>query len=542
MMPTEKRTGLASLLSAIVDGRADDVEMERLDALLTDDDDAQSYYLHYLAVHADLEKGGEPSAAAQPHPVRHTTPARKWATVALATAACALIGLALVFWFQNPENQNTEQPIAIEAPFEVIAVVGNVDGAVWDFLGQAPETGVQLGRGEIRLEKGRVRLDFNAGEKVTVEAPAVFELVDHKRLSLKLGNLVASVAPQGKGFTVILPNGAVVDLGTEFAVSVGADGKDRVKVLKGAVKASSTNSQGHTSWEKVLIQGDEYSIVAGAPLVRERASNEYPLPLPTSITQLSLDAAYARAVIASNPIGFWRFDEVDHLGRIRNETGRVSLQLMGMAGIQGSGQGGFLVPSQGGQAGFAISSEGFLGLNTARGCSIEFWMFSDSVEWQALAALMLDGPRPEGLLPKHARHSPHLLLVERAGTSGSNQDHVHPNFAMRGLSRSPAGYQGGVNAYSEAAYLIHRWHHIVVVKASERFQIYVDGELSGESQPADIFDEERYSLLLGRLHPLANSVDSRPLSGAIDELALYRHALEQEEIRRHYQASQRDAE
>ena len=413
---------------------------------------------------------------------------------------------------------------------------------MWGFEDSGPEPGVKLGRGEVRLEQGRVRLDFNAGERVTVEGPATFELVAGDRISLKSGSLVASVAPQGRGFTVIMPNGAIIDLGTEFAASVGPDGENRVKVLKGAVMASSTNGQGHTSWEKVLVGGDEFSIIKGAPLAREAPRNEYPEPLTTAIQPLRLSNSYAQVAMDSNPVGYWRCDAVDALGSVKDETGTVPLALGRVAEIQESVEcgDGFLVPAPLGRRGFAVSSDSFGGLNTPNGCSLEFWAHSDSVGWQTLGGLILDGPRPANLLPKHARHSPHLILVERAGASGTKQHHVHPNFAVRSLYRTPAVYRGGVNTYSSTSHLIHGWHHIIVVNSQGSFRIYVDGEISGESQAPEIFDAERYHLLLGRLYILDDEIDARPWSGAIDEVALYDHALSAEEIREHHRAASRE--
>ena len=100
------------------------------------------------------------------------------------------------------------------------------------------------------------------------------------------------------------------------------------------------------------------------------------------------------------------------------------------------------------------------------------------------------------------------------------------------------GYLGGVNAYSQADYLIHAWHHFVLVKNDDQLLIYVDGELSGSSPSHLVPDSHPYQLILGRLHTLPWSYEARPWSGVLDEVALYDRALSSGEIKRHYKAGQ----
>lgn len=541
-MRVDVRNEIANILSALMDGRGGDAEMARLECLLSDDEQARAYYLRYLAVHTDLERmGGQPAPVVQPA----AAVGRQWGLVILATAACALIGVGIGFHMAPAQDESPivsmlSPLIPMERQNEIVAVVGSAQGAAWDISEQPPRPGLTLGTGMIHLERGRLRLDFQAGEQVTLEGPAEFELAGVNRLSLQSGKLLAYVTPQGSGFTVIVPNGALVDLGTKFAVSIEPGGANNVKVIEGAVMASSTNDQGHTSWEETLIAGDEFTIIKDAPLKKNAWNYKAPEPLKSTILPLSLDPGYADAVLASNPIGYWRFEAADGTGRVASETGGVSLKLHGMADIEFSGSGGFLRPWVDGEIGYALSAESFPGLNTSDGCSMELWAYSDSVDWQCLAGLELAGPRPPDLLPKSALHNPHFFQIERAGATGSNQHHVHPNFAMRSVLRSPAGYLAGVNVYSDRAYLIHEWHHIVVVRGNGRCRIYIDGELSGESVTPEVFDQERYDLIVGRLHPLPAELDSRPWSGGIDEIALYDHALKEEAIRQHFQKARRN--
>ncbi|YCM44183.1 LamG-like jellyroll fold domain-containing protein [Verrucomicrobiaceae bacterium 227] len=538
-MKAVERRRMATLLSKVVDGHADDADLEELELMMYDDAEARAYYLHYLAVHTDLESQGEGAAATVK---MDALDGPRWSPVWMAAAACVFLALGMGFWWVNREEMASPLPAGRQASalqvenHQVLAVIGSADDARWGFPETPPRQGVRLGRGVVQLLSGRVRLDFNAGEKVTLEGPALFEIIDSQRLKLTRGNLVASVSERGRGFTVIMPSGAIVDLGTEFAASVSDEGESSVRVIKGRVMASATNRQGNTSWEELLSGGDEYVMVADAPPKRQAFPGKIPEALHSEIPVISLGDNYAKAVVSSKPLGYWRFDVPVEARRIPNEVAGSALELGGRATIKANQDAGVLLLNLAG-GGYAVSTEAFADLNSARGSSLELWAISDSVEWQTLAGLVLDGPRPTLLYPSHARHNPHMLMLERAGVAGSNWNHIHPNFAMRSVHRSPAGYTGGVNAYSEADYLIHAWHHFVVVNRADGLLIYVDGELSGETQSAFNIDPENYKLLLGRLHTLGTSADARPWRGAIDEVSLYDRALSDEEVRRHYEAA-----
>lgn len=543
-MKLEKRKELSALLSKIVDGRVGDAEMERLEALLGNDREAQVYYLRFISVHSGLERVScAPRGMARVRSGRMGFGWGAWATA--AAAACVFLALGLGLWsaMQSGTGGPDRPALVIGRPSpppavretRVLAVVGSAEAAVWNAPNLTPDQGTPLGTGEIKLESGRIRLDFPAGEQVTLEAPAVFDLVDEDHLMIKEGRLVALVPQQAVGFTVTLPNGAVIDLGTEFAVDVEPDGTNRVKVLKGAVMASSTNLQGSTAWDRILREGEEVSIVKGAPLREEESSHEFIQPLASAMKNLPVGEEYARAVMKSRPVGYWKFDEVDSNGLVADETGGTALKLGGSVEIKRSGQDACLVLNRENNKGFALSEEGFSGLNTARGCSMEIWFYSDSLDWQSLLSLTLEGPRPKN---KWVSHAPPMFYVARTGRSGSNRFHVHADYGMRAFYRSPAGYEGGVNVYSDRSHLVHRWYHLVAVRGSESLRIFIDGELTAETLFDGLYDQKTYRFLIGRMHALRNP-DTRQWSGAVDEAALYDRALNAGEIREHYQAVER---
>ena len=101
------------------------------------------------------------------------------------------------------------------------------------------ETGSAKAR--LHLEVGLARLDFRNGATVTLQGPAEFEILSTDRTILTSGILTASIPESAVGFEVVTPTMDVVDLGTAFGVSVGADGETDVCVFEGEVEVSLTD-------------------------------------------------------------------------------------------------------------------------------------------------------------------------------------------------------------------------------------------------------------------------------------------------------------
>ena len=99
-----------------------------------------------------------------------------------------------------------------------------------------------LGSGILHLETGIMRLDFDNGATVTLQGPAHFEIIDRDKTRLDNGILTATIPESAIGFEVTTPTMDVVDMGTSFGVSVGADGETDLCVFEGEVEVSLTDS------------------------------------------------------------------------------------------------------------------------------------------------------------------------------------------------------------------------------------------------------------------------------------------------------------
>lgn len=97
--------------------------------------------------------------------------------------------------------------------------------------------GRALPAGDYSLPGASMGLSFAGGAQLVVEEPAQLSLLSPSRARLMGGKAAAHVPEGARGFTVETPGVEVVDLGTEFGVSVGPSGVSDVHVFSGEVEA-----------------------------------------------------------------------------------------------------------------------------------------------------------------------------------------------------------------------------------------------------------------------------------------------------------------
>lgn len=86
------------------------------------------------------------------------------------------------------------------------------------------------------LQEGLAELQFDNEARVVVEAPAEFQILAEDRIGLRYGKLYAVVSPEAVGFSVYTRNAKVIDLGTEFGISVDSLGDTSLHMVKGKTR------------------------------------------------------------------------------------------------------------------------------------------------------------------------------------------------------------------------------------------------------------------------------------------------------------------
>lgn len=252
-MNRSERLERVSLLSSLVlDDLASDAEKNELNGLLRGDPEACELYLDLAEAHAllhrehageSLEIGDGKVLPFSTTPSQRTSrganrlAARHW-TLLGAAAAVALLVNGWLYWKQS-DLQIREEPS--HAPG--VAVLSRVVNPEWAEGKPAPSIDDAVPAGIFSLRSGLAQIEFFSGATVIVEGPAELDLESSWRVVCKSGRLRAFVPEPAQGFTIVTPDYQAVDLGTEFALSVGSDGRSEVHVVDGEVRLDSADGR-----------------------------------------------------------------------------------------------------------------------------------------------------------------------------------------------------------------------------------------------------------------------------------------------------------
>jgi Concanavalin A-like lectin/glucanases superfamily len=418
-----------------------------------------------------------------------------------------------------------------------LAMVVKLDRVIWESSSDPrPVEGNVLAAGRLKFASGRTVVSMLTGVVLDIEGPADVELIDADRVLCRRGKIRARVPAGAEGFRVLGPNWAVVDLGTEFTLDVGEDGKTRGQVLDGKLEAASLSPTGtpertfllnsaqadaSKAFEIDSRSGRIEAVAAPAPFVR---------PVEPIAPPLSLTPNYAASVRRSRPWGYWRFESMD--GRdVPNEVpGRPTLLATGPIHLATAPDGNHWAEFE------AVKGRQFLSMREPwhpswdPGFAVEFWCLSKSIGHASLVSL---------LTPKNTDH--HVFLLELTAKTRLT---IHQPASVRLLHRWPAGWEAGDNTYSQEPYVPYRWHHIVGQVTKDHIELFMDGRLSSTLSITPSHRDVSCRFVLGRLTELVGSGISvdRPFVGRMDEVALYDHPLAADEIRDHHRLGALDAD
>lgn len=226
------------MLAGLADGTISAADFVRLEKALREDRAARDDLRAWMAMEAALPwiLGGEDAAAsgaaatkggAHPSAALHRqrgTNLRRLAGLWLVPLIMVVGGLAAATAWHGGSRPDAGRVSIVEL---------SADAAWHDSV--VRKLGDTIPFGVVRLERGAALVRFARGAVVSLNAPVEFEVLGDNRLFLRSGRLTSIVPPEAHGFTVVSPDGEVVDFGTEFTVGVDRDGKTDVYVVAGEV-------------------------------------------------------------------------------------------------------------------------------------------------------------------------------------------------------------------------------------------------------------------------------------------------------------------
>ncbi|MBI1372517.1 MAG: hypothetical protein GC159_07125 [Phycisphaera sp.] len=254
----EHEARVAELIGRYFEDDLEGTEAVELADLLRDDAAAREQFVSFSLGRSLVGRvlGADRAAGATRHAARAaarpTVIGRIGAVVRSPLAQAAVLAVAVTVFIAVISNVDngpaTETARPRPAEPTAYAVISDVRDAAWSGEAAAsdePQVGAQLNGGTVELANGATQMVFASGAVVDVLGPAEFRVVGPKRGYLKSGRVLVWVPKDAHGFTITTDSGDVVDLGTEFGVSVDdATGAAEVHVIQGHVRAELRTKSG----------------------------------------------------------------------------------------------------------------------------------------------------------------------------------------------------------------------------------------------------------------------------------------------------------
>lgn len=234
---------LEQLLAEMLDGELSYHQQQHLAAILRDNPILQKKYQDYLLLDALLH--WEQPALASTSITDSLPRPRRLRFLVWMLAACVLLALGVFLVHRRlpraapdsaPDLADSLDNGAEEPQSSGIAVLRRSVQAQWEPHTPRFGVGATLGAGPLHLKSGLVQLEFFSGATVVLEAPAQVELLAPDRMAVGFGKLRAIVPQPARGFTILSAAAELVDLGTEFGLEVRPNGRTQVHVFQGQVE------------------------------------------------------------------------------------------------------------------------------------------------------------------------------------------------------------------------------------------------------------------------------------------------------------------
>ncbi len=236
-----------------------EIGKDRLNRLLRDDETALDQYVRYQLIEAHLAwrfapvaGSGEqsPEAASvvsgesksEASRSRYRPQFRRWLLAVAAVLAGVFVGYPLGHFTQKGSH---EKPIGQVNQHATIArLTFSSPDVRWEG-GRPVEVGAAFEKGWINLDAGTIELTFISGATVRIDGPALFAIDSPLRGFLSYGKVRAHAPADARDFAVGTAAMEVVDLGTEFDLSISQQsGAAKIDVLEGLVDLHLFNAGG----------------------------------------------------------------------------------------------------------------------------------------------------------------------------------------------------------------------------------------------------------------------------------------------------------
>ena len=517
---------LNQLISAMLDESITEAESQELDQILQNNAEAREVYRRYVDMHFSMSemsqdkksiKFTEDLPSPEELPEKFNSMRHRLLFFQVLAACLAVVG---VLSFLNTREVIKEVEVVKTVKEKTsLASISNISSDI-KWSSTAKTLGQLLYDEEIILERGQLTLTYNHGAEVKIEGPAHYSLKSLELAEMKYGQLAAKVPEAAQGFTIEAPKAAIVDLGTEFALNVSKEGKSQVYVYEGEVVSSLLGESGTTLLNANLYGKEGIQIDSNTETVSDLSGSEDFIRVEEKTDHdLIVSNQYINMIKRHNPIAYWRFENSEN-GIVKNE---MSEDFHGKLTKEARTSNNKFTVQKGHIGGFLV--EQTLSEFNKKNYTIELWLNAkECASDMSLVSIMT----PEPLNNKDGYD--HLVYTQLM--SNSKRLRCKP-FDFRYSHRYPSTHNVGKNAFAGESYIPGKWYHMVCVRNDNSFSLYLNGKLKQTISEKPNNDDLPYTFFMGKIDPLRTM---RQFIGQIDEVALYKRALSQEEILEHYKA------
>ncbi|MCF6311282.1 MAG: FecR domain-containing protein [Verrucomicrobiales bacterium] len=526
---------LGALCDELVDGVISAERYAELQRWLLTDEAVRRHYVRVMGLSASLheyagefesEEGGEALVEFADLGVKRRWPWKARWSLAAALVASLFLGALLLTQMSDHDNQ-----MVVVAQDDGVAVLTRASGLEWEEGAKKYRLGDRIAVGAVQIAAGTMQIEFYSGASVILEGPASLDIVSANEAFCHYGKVRGKVPPQAIGFTVKTADYDLVDLGTEFGISVDKKGSSEVHVFDGEVELRGV---GRASETKGLTEGQAMRL-NGAELGKDIVMDATLFPHSSLLDDV--DGARAESRYQR-----WK----DFSGELRKDA-----SLMAYYTFEPQRAWDRVLPNQG-----SLKEPGLdgaiVGAKWARG------------RWPGKKALDFKSPadRVRLILPGEYKNLTYGAWVRIDGmdrlwvslllTDDWKLGSPHWQIEQTGEMILGVGTRGGnPNFYSKKEIGFEdlgRWMFLATVFDSEKLEVrhLIDGRVVSRAPIVDL--EKRLPLKFGAMemgnyHPpgVAGTKNVRNFNGRIDEFMLFNRALSDEELNEIFQVGRPDA-
>ncbi|MBI1367569.1 MAG: hypothetical protein GC162_02830 [Planctomycetes bacterium] len=517
---------LFELADALIAGAITPGQRTALESMLEADDAAKKQFVQYLDIHAqlhwELRTAVAPAAARLSKRPAHNRVApessRRW----YAAAAIVLLTISLGLYAWLTSTGGSAGPVAKHEAPATTALITDMSGAQWDEASQ-PVLGESLDDSVRTLRAGTVQLMLASRAVVTVEGPARFRIDGENHAHLDYGRLSAWVPEPARGFTLAAPGFEVIDRGTEFGVWIdpASPATGQVHVFAGRVDVqfdAAHPSMKLTAGQAVRVNGAAAamtSIDVNPGLFGRLATPTTTLPPPAerlAFNPLNMTARRAMNQRRRDLVMALSFDFDNDADEAGEHAGRAVGEVTYASDVPPVIGAGRSLKLDGRSAAEYVTIDHTPDL-AGEAMTLSLWIKSDPA-MQPTARNNLGYAHIVSKLGGGGNGNAGWALTQSEMTSGVYVRNDSTAMFNQCLVRTPD-------------VLDDQWHHLAIVWRTDRIELYVDGRraasqtlLRGEGIDGG------HALVIGA----QNTAGARPFAGLLDEVTLFRSALNDKAI------------